>query len=869
MIRKIASLVSNLLGANSGDDFRSPRTPLLLAFIDEGPNDWHSTYQKLKDWQIGREILAASPQEQKEIALDLAGWLILHEAEEQAKRKTQGYYESDYRIHRIKNSLIELLRKKLPITEDELTHFIRWSLTYDSNYWRAIPQIIKQVQDFQKEKGLPERLKKLINNYIRVLTDTPYGVDATTRQQVAKLQELAGNSARNPLVAGEAWSDHARERIEKLADAKRASWIELLNICAAARGSAPTAKWATAAELALKKVGVKSFKKEILTWFPLVDRPRTQRIEHWSEWSPDPNGMLNDHNADVLKGLIWTAAKHVDENVLRAISALALSAYKKVPGAGPRCVRLGNACVWLLGETRNSAAIGHLAVLKSRIKGNSVQAVIGKALDKAASRSGLTRDEIEEMSVPTFGLTEVGYMSESLGDYSAVISVKGTDEVSLSWLGPADKTIKSTPSAVKEKFAEDLKELTQSVKDIRQMLSAQRDRIDSIYLEQKSWSYDTWRERYLDHPLVGTIARRLIWRFTDAGGSTSAIWYEKGLVTAFGEPVDPAEATTVELWHPLHEATDDVLQWREFLEEHSIRQPFKQAHREIYLLTDAERTTNVYSNRYAAHILKQHQFNALCSARGWRNQLRLLVDAEVMPPTRQLPKWNLRAEFWVEGIGENYEVDTNATGTFFYLSTDQVRFYPIDSRENLAHAGGGGYGLAVRGGGVETEPQALDTIPELVFSEIMRDIDLFVGVASVGNDPNWLDSGADANQRNYWYEYSFGDLSVSASMRKEMLQKLVRKLKIADRCSFEDKFLVVRGDVRTYKIHLGSGNILMKPNDQYLCIVPKQATTASDNKLFLPFEGDQRVAVILSKAFLLADDTKIDDPTILRQIRLG
>jgi hypothetical protein len=58
----------------------------------------------------------------------------------------------------------------------------------------------------------------------------------------------------------------------------------------------------------------------------------------------------------------------------------------------------------------------------------------------------------------------------------------------------------------------------------------------------------------------------------------------------------------------------------------------------------------------------------------------------------------------------------------------------------------------------------------------------------------------------------------------------------------------------------------MKPNDQYLCIVSSQGT-ADSNKVFLPFEGDQRTAVILSKAFLLADDTKIKDETILRQIR--
>lgn len=36
--------------------------------------------------------------------------------------------------------------------------------------------------------------------------------------------------------------------------------------------------------------------------------------------------------------------------------------------------------------------------------------------------------------------------------------------------------------------------------------------------------------------------------------------------------------------------------------------------------------------------------------------------------------------------------------------------------------------------------------------------------------------------------------------------------------------------------------------------------------LYLPFEGDNMLSIILSKALLLAEDQKIKDPTIVRQI---
>lgn len=192
-----------------------------------------------------------------------------------------------------------------------------------------------------------------------------------------------------------------------------------------------------------------------------------------------------------------------------------------------------------------------------------------------------------------------------------------------------------------------------------------------------------------------------------------------------------------------------------------------------------------------------------------------------------------------------------------------MRFYPLDAAQRSAHAGGGGYRPGTRG--EDALPLPLEQIPPLVFSEVMRDVDLFVGVASVGNDPTWADGGPEGRYRDYWHRFSFGNLTATANTRKEVLQKLVPKLKIAGVCSFEDQFLLVRGKLRSYKIHLGSGNILMKPNDQYLCIVPNQGESKVTS-VMLPFEGDRTLSIILSKAFLLANDHTITDPSILSQL---
>ena len=51
----------------------------------------------------------------------------------------------------------------------------------------------------------------------------------------------------------------------------------------------------------------------------------------------------------------------------------------------------------------------------------------------------------------------------------------------------------------------------------------------------------------------------------------------------------PSELATVALWHPIGRPVEEVLAWRDRLERLEIKQPYKQAHREVYLLTDAER----------------------------------------------------------------------------------------------------------------------------------------------------------------------------------------------------------------------------------------------------------------------------------------
>ena len=772
-------------------------------------------------------------------------------------------YNSDWlrRSHRnaLNGALDLLLRRRLPFREEELAQLVTWQATETGRWTYDTPRvsIVATCERVAKAEGLPPMVLDALDTLrpaIRAWRDS----DSLERRIAA----LLGEAPTVGLRPGDPWADAA---LTDVADAPGA-WAELMSHAMKATGAKPTKRWQKAAGVLLETLGDTAFRDALTRWLPLLGVAPAPNADRGFHADPD--------NSQTLKGLVFAATlvASPDVELIRALGAGARGAFAKLPGIGARSAKVGNACVWALGEIGGLDAVGQLALLKVKVRNIPAQRVIEKALTTCAEQLGLPRDEIEEMGVPDYGLTEVGRLTQPLGDYVAEFTVTGTTSTQLVWrkVGsdpvnqPIKKPIKSVPAAVKRDHADELKELRATAKDIQKMLPAQRDRIDSLFLDRREWPLAAWRERYLDHPLVGTLARRIIWRFTSGDTTCSAMWLDGRLVDASdSELSDLAPDSNVRLWHPIECDVDEILAWREWLARHSVVQPFKQAHREVYLLTDAERSTGVYSNRFAAHVLKQHQFNALCAVRGWRNRLRLMVDDELPPAIRALPRWGLSAEYWIEGVGDDWDSDVMDSGAFLRVVTDQVRFYPEDGGERSAHACGGGYHVDPG-----DAPLPLTDVPPIVFSEVMRDVDLFVGVASLGNDPTWEDGGPEGRFRDYWQSYSFGDLSATAATRKAVLERLIPRLKIASQCTLIERFLVVRGTVRTYKIHLGSGNILMEPNGQYLCIVPgRGAVKGPAGKVFLPFEGDRTLSLILSKAFLLAADDKVTDQTILSQIR--
>jgi hypothetical protein len=576
--------------------------------------------------------------------------------------------------------------------------------------------------------------------------------------------------------------------------------------------------------------------------------PDSERPRHGAGWYATDSNEAFLRGLAILAGLVAAADTGAGPDLLPRLRTLALKAIAIVGGSygTPRSMKLASSCVKAMADAALPSSVTELLRTERGTRHGSLLKQVRQAIDAVAAARGIGRDELLERAVEDHDLSTDGTRVCRLPSGWTVVLEAGARTAQLCYLDPGGKPRKSLPTAVKQASADAVAGLSKDLKAVRVTVGNERARLDALLSADRVWPLADWRELYLDHPVTGRLTRALIWRFRSPGGGTetAGIPVDKAMLLASDGTQTPIPSgAQVRPWHPVHAAAQEVSAWRQLLLARELAQPVKQAFREVYVLTPAEEQTRDYSNRFSEHVFWQDQARAIMKGRGWVPVPLTARDYEDNPGVgrREYGRAGLRAEFSFDPASD----DVQDSGLYTFCLSGQVRFFPLAD---------GADGAAV----------PLAEVPPQVFSEAMRDVDLYIGAATIGADPEWLGRGEGRQFEEYWRRWGFGALNASAEVRREVLAQLVPRLAIADRCTLEDSHLVVRGDLRTYRIHLGSGNVLMPPNDQYLCVV--SAHDAQAGKLFLPFDDDRVLSLILSKAFLLAADATITDKSITRQI---
>jgi hypothetical protein len=794
-----------------------PRTPLSMA----AALAWYVNAPALSDSEAGRRLLALGPADKARVATcAYVAWVDQSRAHNGAA---------------LRRVVSDLLRAKLAFDDEQAVTLVKAATREGFGYASYSPNqaVATTLKRHVEAHGLSPALRAALSGLRGRMTLSSADSSAQGRKLLSIVdamladQGAAAGSEPRFKPKPDAWGKAVEAKLTTLPFELRAHLGSLLTLASKGGENAKPGKgWLKTADNELDRVG--------------RDRVGPALLELVECHEPGANIAIENQNT--LRALIWLAAMAAP-----AIAGRRLETYAQ------KCLTfssahfaylsliLGNATVHAFSLMPGTTGVGSLSRLKRRLKRPGEIKTVDKAIAALAAARGMSSGELEEIGLPDYGFDACGTLAFPLGPTTAELEITEEGALETRWRGADGRALSGPPAAVKEGHGDALKAFKAQAKEIGETLKAQRLRLERLYLDGRVWPLEVWRARYLDEPLVSRFARRLIWSFDLGDRWVAGLPQADGIFNAAGTKLDlDATKARVKLWHPMQSVAAHVVAWRRRLASLGITQPFKQAHREIYILTDAERATRVYSNRFAAHIVNQHKFRALAQARGWKCPAFGGWDPGDGRPSKRLADRELQVEFWVDPVESSMDRESFQ---FQHLSTDQVRFVTI--------------------GG---EPMPLDTVDPVLFSELMRDADLFVGVASVGNDPTWGDRGAD-HFGGYWGEAAFGALTETGRTRHAVLQDLIPGLSIAKCCRLEDRYLVVDGKIRTYRIHLGSGNIHMEPNNQYLCIV--QDRQHKGGNVRLPFEGDATLSLIISKAFMLVDDDKIKDAGIRSQIGAG
>lgn len=142
------------------------------------------------------------------------------------------------------------------------------------------------------------------------------------------------------------------------------------------------------------------------------------------------------------------------------------------------------------------------------------------------------------------------------------------------------------------------------------------------------------------------------------------------------------------------------------------------------------------------------------------------------------------------------------------------------------------------------KPMRIGDVPDIIFSEVMRDVDLAVSVAHAG--------GVDPETSHSTIE-----------MRRAIVEFTLPLFRLQN-VRLEKSHAFIEGTRADYAIHLGSGVVHVQGGPM-INVVPVHSQ--HKGRLFLPFvDDDPKTAQIISEILLFAEDGKIKDPFILDQI---
>jgi len=242
----------------------------------------------------------------------------------------------------------------------------------------------------------------------------------------------------------------------------------------------------------------------------------------------------------------------------------------------------------VLGSIDSTVALRHLSAIARSAKSTPLRKHAAEVLDRVAATRGLLPEQLEDLVAPAAALDEVityqGTEYRPQLHRSLTLELTTADRETVPKLPP--------PTSAEEEAISKWWKRTQ--RDAKRDIAAQRARLEQAMITQRAWARREFETFILGHPLLGELARGLIWTI-DA--RTAA-------VDALGDLVGPdggliPDTGWIRIAHP---ASSDLSPWRDWLTRNGRTPTFNQVDREVFT-DDPSRYWNALVSAASLHTL--------------------------------------------------------------------------------------------------------------------------------------------------------------------------------------------------------------------------------------------------------------------------
>jgi hypothetical protein len=158
----------------------------------------------------------------------------------------------------------------------------------------------------------------------------PEGGDGLIEGLLREASRKGKNPSTAPvqLMPGDAWANALTADLEALPAEARAAWTGLLTHCSTATASAPARKWLDRAAVLVRAVGEESFAEIAARCLLQIGKPGTRPPVRRQYDEPT---LIDESQADLVRGLVWSCSTLADERLLAAVGAAGGPASRRSP----------------------------------------------------------------------------------------------------------------------------------------------------------------------------------------------------------------------------------------------------------------------------------------------------------------------------------------------------------------------------------------------------------------------------------------------------------------------------------------------------------------------------------------------------------